>query len=334
MQIDPDHFRRFPVASTKLGEATMFALSASWRKCCDAYKSAFLACRVGDDVSSLRFYSLSGCCSTLNDRTARPVGSDDVAFLKTIAKDKGESVHLRMMARQTLSFIYYDKMQRDKSMRQKRRVLELAEGATAIDRRSPLFGLHPIKHEVNTYPAGDYIDFIANQERENLSNILATNKSIAEGRKASYPSPPQPVPASRPDGLLLSGGGTGFQSFRTSTDNTDALQPGGVYCDACRAGKPADDELKKCSCCGLAYYCSRACQKSHWPVHKPFCVKIGDFLSGDRALIKGLVNRSDLNGCVATLKELQDDRWLCSLPSSEFAKIKPANLSRLRPKTH
>ncbi len=108
MQIDPDHFRRFPVASTKLGEATMFALSASWRKCCDAYKSAFLACRVGDDVSSLRFYSLSGCCSTRNDRTARPVGSDDVAFLKTITKDKGESVHLRMMARQTLSFIYYD----------------------------------------------------------------------------------------------------------------------------------------------------------------------------------------------------------------------------------
>ena len=36
-----------------------------------------------------------------------------------------------------------------------------------------------------------------------------------------------------------------------------------------RCGNAADNQ---CSGCGVAYYCSSACQRLHWTVHKPVCV--------------------------------------------------------------
>ena len=38
-----------------------------------------------------------------------------------------------------------------------------------------------------------------------------------------------------------------------------------------REGRPL--ELLLCSRCGDVYYCSAACQKQHWPTHKPVCKK-------------------------------------------------------------
>jgi len=45
-------------------------------------------------------------------------------------------------------------------------------------------------------------------------------------------------------------------------------------CDspACDAG-PATGKLFKCTACKRAHYCSRACQKADWPVHKLTCRK-------------------------------------------------------------
>ena len=31
------------------------------------------------------------------------------------------------------------------------------------------------------------------------------------------------------------------------------------------------DKVRKCSRCGQASYCSKQCQKAHWPLHKPHC---------------------------------------------------------------
>ena len=30
--------------------------------------------------------------------------------------------------------------------------------------------------------------------------------------------------------------------------------------------------LRKCTQCETAYYCSRACQRAHWKIHKPICI--------------------------------------------------------------
>jgi len=45
----------------------------------------------------------------------------------------------------------------------------------------------------------------------------------------------------------------------------------GPSCDGCGIEQAATKKLKTCATCGQAKYCSRDCQKLHWPEHKPFC---------------------------------------------------------------
>lgn len=41
-------------------------------------------------------------------------------------------------------------------------------------------------------------------------------------------------------------------------------------CDQCHKHT---DQLRRCSGCQAAWYCSRECQKQHWSQHKRFCNK-------------------------------------------------------------
>ena len=59
--------------------------------------------------------------------------------------------------------------------------------------------------------------------------------------------------------------------------------------------------LSNCAGCKLVSYCSRTCQKNHWPTHKPSCRKTDAFAAVDRVLIKGLVSRRDMNGTVVEI---------------------------------
>ena len=42
-------------------------------------------------------------------------------------------------------------------------------------------------------------------------------------------------------------------------------------CHTCRKGVPVVAELKKCTACRFAYYCSKECQRADWPRHKREC---------------------------------------------------------------
>jgi hypothetical protein len=45
-------------------------------------------------------------------------------------------------------------------------------------------------------------------------------------------------------------------------------------CACCGLPKSKSSEMRMCSACRAMYYCSVECQKKHWSLHKPFCVKI------------------------------------------------------------
>lgn len=68
-------------------------------------------------------------------------------------------------------------------------------------------------------------------------------------------------------GLALAPGDEGLTVLRTEIEHLAAtLKASSPPCDMC--SQPAG---KRCSRCGLKTYCSTACQRLHWPVHKPFC---------------------------------------------------------------
>lgn len=63
-------------------------------------------------------------------------------------------------------------------------------------------------------------------------------------------------------------------------DMMDFMQPNLMLpesilaCLACRKGKGVN--LKKCGYCKSVGYCSKECQKAHWPEHKKVCSNLGE----------------------------------------------------------
>jgi hypothetical protein len=54
----------------------------------------------------------------------------------------------------------------------------------------------------------------------------------------------------------------------------------------------SEGPLQRCGHCGAIYYCGRACQKKHWPRHKPKCMGAAD-TSTTAAFFEQLVERLD-----------------------------------------
>jgi tetratricopeptide (TPR) repeat protein len=48
-----------------------------------------------------------------------------------------------------------------------------------------------------------------------------------------------------------------------------------MTCDSCSKVE-SSTALKQCSACHLVWYCNSNCQKSHWKIHKPDCLRITD----------------------------------------------------------
>ncbi len=48
-----------------------------------------------------------------------------------------------------------------------------------------------------------------------------------------------------------------------------------THCANCFASSWDGSGLQRCAKCALTYYCSRACQKADWPLHKGECSRLG-----------------------------------------------------------
>lgn len=57
-----------------------------------------------------------------------------------------------------------------------------------------------------------------------------------------------------------------------------------VQCQNCRQGKNVVKKLFTCTGCNVATYCSRTCQKAHWPAHKSKC----NFNQAQNSLLEAL----------------------------------------------
>ena len=131
MEVTLEEARANPVLFQHLDTSTQCAARGLWRQCNDAYRAAFEV----SGPSLRRSYCLSGYCSTLNDRSAYPPTDRDVSFLKKIAKDENELRNIRASAWQTLSYIAYDKLDREKATLYKKRAIDLCDQASEAERR-------------------------------------------------------------------------------------------------------------------------------------------------------------------------------------------------------
>lgn len=62
-------------------------------------------------------------------------------------------------------------------------------------------------------------------------------------------------------------------------------------CQACKVTKPTD-ELRKCSGCKVAIYCSSACQRRDWLRHKPVCSRKGNVIEENKKFAEELARMS------------------------------------------
>ncbi len=61
--------------------------------------------------------------------------------------------------------------------------------------------------------------------------------------------------------------------FNTKGSDTDPISEQHVACNKCGKLATFMEPLKPCSRCVICAYCSKDCQRAHWPDHKPHCKK-------------------------------------------------------------
>ncbi|MGK3737431.1 MAG: hypothetical protein ACI8RD_010504 [Bacillariaceae sp.] len=74
----------------------------------------------------------------------------------------------------------------------------------------------------------------------------------------------EPPPSNSPAGSLLS-------QFQYKENSKAALVP--KSCSGCGSVSDGIVDYSKCSACKTVYYCRAECQRKHWPIHRPDCLR-------------------------------------------------------------
>ena len=82
----------------------------------------------------------------------------------------------------------------------------------------------------------------------------------------------------------------------------------------CRFCKASEIPTKKCAKCKSEVYCSKECQKDHWPFHKRFCNEIVENSSQE---INAFVEEEML----FTIQEPKNSNCIEALPSEVLLNI-------------
>ncbi|GAA6013597.1 hypothetical protein JCM10207_004786 [Rhodosporidiobolus poonsookiae] len=80
----------------------------------------------------------------------------------------------------------------------------------------------------------------------------------------------KPIPTDAQKKLVVVAGGRGAREYDPVYLPPEMVQEPKRNSGGCKEMKDSS-ELKRCSGCRATFYCSRACQVGHWPVHKAMC---------------------------------------------------------------
>lgn len=324
--------------------------AGNWHQAALVYRSMFMKTNKYPNFA-LRSYLMNGFTSILTQQCTGHATDKDLKLLKSIINGNySDSLQIRISASCVRGVMLWQANKRDSAVRSYQLCLELCAKVTEEDEEMKIFnGMEP-----NGFFSGkETIEFYKNQAIDNLNKLnVTTNPTNVPGGGVFFSSIPSSTTTnttatsdSMRSGYNCMDYEDGVRVLMNSTKITAEdrklveyrLNPAAKICSNITMANcsSSSTELMLCSTCKHVYYCSRACQHSHWKDHKYLCRANGKFKIGDTVLIQNLKSRIDLNGIVGTLIEgLMEGR--CSLKlddgSDTIIKIKPDNIIFLRGK--
>ena len=122
---------------------------------------------------------------------------------------------------------------------------------------------------------GNYIPAISSKNLDRVESVVSrcgmAQEIVARGRLAAGRSAAE----ARADAMLTSAKRWDLGSFMSVPVPPPPKAPLQQECYGCRKTNEelGISDMKRCARCMIARYCSAACQKSHWPMHKVMCKK-------------------------------------------------------------
>ena len=213
--------------------------------------------------------------------------ASDIEALRGIAKDSKKPVIERVHAQYAHGHSLWAQGKRDEARKSWQRVHSLAELATSEHRKQRVLTGGPVRNGSNI--EGFRWDTVAEQI-EDITQRARTNVAGLEDITPLKASDPNTIARWTP-WPIDRGTKEEVDSQKRAYDNAQIVRS--TSCAQCSTPGP---KLSSCSKCKLAYYCSPACQKANWKVHKPQCRTQGDIREGDVVRLLGQVARPELNG--------------------------------------
>lgn len=319
--------------------ASKAAYSSNWRLCADNYAKSLRASPddfVHHRIGTLKQMSLNGFTSIFRnaDLPASSMTDEDHKLLHEFGKASKHALHIALSAKVSEGIFRWDVGNREAAARIYRRVIQLGASATSKDREIKVYCMDPRTQKVSPKMSGELIDTAVSVADSNLAILeqRAPNKNLK-----AIKTDPCAIPSSKVQKILLQSVGEN----KSGIDNI--FRVSGSACNSCGTAAGPKQKLSVCSRCKRAWYCSAKCQKNDWKTHKPSCVKLHTFRSGDTALLKGLTKSPTLNGILVQVigpveiegeekeQDVAERRWLCQFGSAEGAKkskVKARNLER------
>lgn len=233
---------------------------------------------------------------------------DDTLAMKRLYKNQMEAVLFRANALIVLGFLKGRELQLEKAAHYFRMAVDLIPSSSELDRKV-----------ITANPLGD-------DELVPLGFLLGIlDETINESIDALQTE------------IHVDISGIPKVNGTNDDDIMKRLVVGGGQCDCCGKERMQVDgnSLFRCTRCKRAYYCSSACQHRMWKSgHKEACRAPGQIEPGDYMLIKGLVNRKELNmKLVRAVKLVQPSgRWEVAVDGqSKTLSIAPEKLDHIRP---
>lgn len=254
-----------------------------------------------------RYVFLAMHTTVLCRDTFSPTAADENA-LRLMAKDRELPVLERFHAQLIVSQFLWEQGRTEQAVGAYRKVITIAALASPEHRQERVAVDVPL-HDISARGVfwqlvGERLDAAVKSAKENIASLGAVD--------FNDPPPPRPGKAERGNSIIwpLAPAGGNEQELERGLRNAMSVRR-----TACAHCGTADAKLSCCNKCKAIWYCSPACQRAGWGVHKGQCRSPGKYREGDIVRLQGLrtPTHSRLNGQIFAVIGPDPDkpgRWL------------------------